>query len=322
MVDFWMVLSPWHSTLAQEISGVKVYTNGRAAAYAAWPEWAARPTGRESGPVDLNVDAPRTEPSGPPAGAARDWDWEDPDALAGHLAEFSAELAECRRIEVVSDTLPRTAEDFSALGLDGIEFAAFRTRHPRGLGSDIAPMHSGNSRTEFGKVYRIDGSALFTMLDVAAPLPFADASLDWVYAEHLVEHIPLPVAVGWLREVRRVLRPGGLLRLTTPDLARYVEGYAEPAGGFFARHRRRLRLMRVGPPMPERRAFMLNQIFYHYGHRWIYDEAELRHALGAAGFPADGMRRRTFQQGARPDLAELDTVFRNDETLYLEATAN
>ncbi|PYC78840.1 hypothetical protein C7C46_15085 [Streptomyces tateyamensis] len=238
------------------------------------------------------------------------------------MAEFSAELAECGSIEVAAENLPHTAADFAALGLDGIEFAAFRTRHPRGLGSDITAMHHGNSRTEFGRVYRIDGSALFTMLDVARPLPFADAAVDWVYAEHLIEHIPLPVAVGWLREVRRVLRPGGVLRLTTPDLARYIAGYADPAGGFFARHRRRLRLMRVGPPMPERPAFMLNQIFYHYGHRWIYDEAELRHVLGEAGFAADRMRRCSFQQGARTDLAELDTVFRNDETIYLEATAD
>jgi hypothetical protein len=65
---------------------------------------------------------------------------------------------------------------------------------------------------------------------------------------------------------------------------------------------------------------MINQIFYHFGHRWIYDEAELRYALATAGFGPDCVvTRHEFQAGARPDVAALDTSFRRDETLYIEA---
>ncbi|MFE9424022.1 class I SAM-dependent methyltransferase [Kitasatospora sp. NPDC006697] len=237
------------------------------------------------------------------------------------MAEFSGELATCEALEQVADRLPHTAADFAALGLTGVEFAAFSTRHPGGLASDLAELRSPQLVSEFGRLYRVDGGSLFARLDVGRPLPFADRSVDWVYAEHLIEHIPLPVAVGWLREVRRILRPGGTLRLTTPDLAQYIEGYQDSRDGFFKRHRRRLKLMRVGPPMPERKAFMLNQIFYHYGHRWIYDEAELRHALTSAGFADRNIHRAGYQQGARADLAALDTTFRSDETIYLEAVA-
>jgi predicted SAM-dependent methyltransferase len=158
-------------------------------------------------------------------------------------------------------------------------------------------------------------------MDIADPLPFQPASVDWVYAEHLIEHVPLTVGVRWLAEVRRILTPGGLLRLTTPDLAKYAESYIG-GDGFFAKHRSRMRkaLFGVAPPMPERPAFMVNQLFYLYGHRWIYDLAELRYALGEAGFDPDAMRVCSYRDGARPDVATLDTPIRNDETIYVEVT--
>jgi predicted SAM-dependent methyltransferase len=200
----------------------------------------------------------------------------------------------------------------------GIEFAAWKTAHPGGLGSDLVPLRCGDTATEPDRLYRVDGERHFAQLDACQPLPFEAGAVDWVYAEHLIEHIPPDAAIDWLREVRRVLLPGGVLRLTTPDLRRYVESCLNE-DGFFARHRRRLRTAGVGPPMPERPAFMFNQLFYLYGHRWIYDFEELRHALGQAGFGV--VTACGFRQGARQDVASLDRVLRNDETIYVEATA-
>lgn len=249
------------------------------------------------------------------------WDWEDPEGLEGLMARFTENLAACTGLETVRDRAPRSHADFTGLGLTGIEFAAFRTAHPQGLGTDLLPLHTPDAATRPGPLYRVERSHHFTQLDIGDPLPFDDAAVDWVYAEHLIEHVPLGTVVSWLREVRRILRPGGVLRLTTPDLERYIHGYLDDGDGFFARHRRRLRTLRVGPPMPERRAFMLNQIFYHFGHRWIFDEEELRYTLGTAGFGGWEIRRRAYREGHRDDVAALDTSFRRDETLYLEAVA-
>lgn len=49
------------------------------------------------------------------------------------------------------------------------------------------------------------------------PLPVEDASVDSVWAGEVIEHV-VDVA-PWLSEVRRVLRAGGTLLLTTPDHA-------------------------------------------------------------------------------------------------------
>jgi predicted SAM-dependent methyltransferase len=54
--------------------------------------------------------------------------------------------------------------------------------------------------------------------DVAQSLPFDDASFDAVYHSHLLEHLPRDQALPFLRECRRVLKPGGILRLAIVNL--------------------------------------------------------------------------------------------------------
>jgi len=59
-----------------------------------------------------------------------------------------------------------------------------------------------------------------TQGDVNEPLPFEDASFDGVVLKDLLEHVDDPVAV--VLEVRRVLRPGGLVFASSPDAQRWV----------------------------------------------------------------------------------------------------
>ena len=56
--------------------------------------------------------------------------------------------------------------------------------------------------------------------DVSQPLELDDASFDAVVMKDLLEHVPDPVAV--VREVLRVLRPGGHAFASSPDAQRWV----------------------------------------------------------------------------------------------------
>ncbi|HKG40081.1 MAG TPA: class I SAM-dependent methyltransferase [Conexibacter sp.] len=56
--------------------------------------------------------------------------------------------------------------------------------------------------------------------DVSEPLPVEDASFDAIVMKDLLEHVPDPVAL--VREVRRVLRPGGRVFASSPDAQRWV----------------------------------------------------------------------------------------------------
>jgi SAM-dependent methyltransferase len=67
--------------------------------------------------------------------------------------------------------------------------------------------------------------------NVEEPLPFEDASFDVVVAGELFEHLQFPDAL--VREVRRVLRPGGVLAGSVPNAFRVQS---------------RLRFLRGSPP--------------------------------------------------------------------------
>lgn len=51
--------------------------------------------------------------------------------------------------------------------------------------------------------------------DVSDGLPFPDAAFDTVFCIEVLEHVPNPF--GALTEIRRVLRPGGVLTLSVPN---------------------------------------------------------------------------------------------------------
>jgi SAM-dependent methyltransferase len=56
--------------------------------------------------------------------------------------------------------------------------------------------------------------------DADQPLPFADASFDGVVLKDVLEHLHEPVAL--VREVHRVLKPGGRAFASSPDAQRWV----------------------------------------------------------------------------------------------------
>jgi SAM-dependent methyltransferase len=58
------------------------------------------------------------------------------------------------------------------------------------------------------------------LADADEPLPFDDAAFDGVVLKDVLEHVREPVAL--VREVHRVLRPGGRVFASSPDAQRWV----------------------------------------------------------------------------------------------------
>jgi predicted SAM-dependent methyltransferase len=123
-------------------------------------------------------------------------------------------------------------------------------------------------------------------LDTTRRFPLEDATFDYVMSEHHIEHLAYADGLFTLRECHRVLRPGGRLRVATPDLAVLLGLYADASGEL---QRRYLRFI-TDTFLPEAPAydpvFVINNAFSNWGHRFLYDRATLKGAMERAGFVA------------------------------------
>ena len=145
-------------------------------------------------------------------------------------------------------------------------------------------------------------------LDITRGLPFADGAARLIYHEHVMEHITLEQGVFCLKDWFRLLEPGGVLRIATPDLEYVAERYA---GDW--KDQAWLRLPEYA--FIRTRAEMFNVSMRWWGHQYLYDGEELERRLRDAGFTT--IRRCGYGVSTVAALAGLET--RPDSKLIVEA---
>jgi predicted SAM-dependent methyltransferase len=138
----------------------------------------------------------------------------------------------------------------------------FRKPQPR--------LHIGSGRERLEGWINIDAQALpgvDVVADVTKGLDFSN--VEAIFAEHFIEHLPLAMAVHFLRESWRVLGRGGWIRLSTPNLdwvwSTHYKLDADPAGKRAA-------------------ALALNRAFHGWRHQFLWNREMLGEALLACGF--------------------------------------
>ena len=121
-------------------------------------------------------------------------------------------------------------------------------------------------------------------LNVTRRFPIPDASLAYVFTEHMIEHVSEQQGMHVIREAHRVLRSGGVFRVTTPDLRKVITIY-EDDNSSVALEEYLGFLNETLPNEPHPRAAqMLNTYMRAWGHQYVYDEEDLTSKLIEAGF--------------------------------------
>jgi predicted SAM-dependent methyltransferase len=172
-------------------------------------------------------------------------------------------------------------------------------------------------------IYDFMRSKKVVYLDVRKPFPLPDSAFDIVFSEHMIEHMTYAEGLRCLRECRRVLRPGGRIRVATPSLDHLVRLYEPEQSDLQRRYVRWAIDSFLGGEAAYLPGFVLNNFFRNWGHQFIYDVQTLRHALEAAGF--DQVEEFPIGQSGHPDLVGLErhmrsaAEFNEFETFVLEA---
>ena len=58
--------------------------------------------------------------------------------------------------------------------------------------------------------------------------PFPEQSVDYFHTEHMIEHVPLSSAQFVMNECYRTLKPGGKIRIATPDIMKLARLLLDP----------------------------------------------------------------------------------------------
>lgn len=99
-------------------------------------------------------------------------------------------------------------------------------------------------------------------VDLNRPLPFDNEVFDVIFSEEVLEHVGEREGASLLSECYRILKPGGIVHIATPDLDYFSS--------------------RISDGLDAARE--MNAIFFEHGHRFIYSSIALRSALNKAGF--------------------------------------
>jgi predicted SAM-dependent methyltransferase len=144
--------------------------------------------------------------------------------------------------------------------------------------------------------------------DMRNPLPFGDSTVDFIYNEHFLEHLTVGDGQKVIRDFMRVLKTGGVLRISVPDLAKTVDKYLhvglkdDPV------------VIRFGLSHIKTRAERINMAFRAWGHKWLYDQEELERRLREAG--CTNIKKCDFMRSEYRELTNIET--RDESSLIME----
>jgi predicted SAM-dependent methyltransferase len=170
-------------------------------------------------------------------------------------------------------------------------------------------------KQEYGKLKKINGVETINF-NLLRPWPWPENSVKFIAGAHFIEHLDLNKCLQFCEQAYKVLKPGGVLRLSCPDLEAYACAYVQNDKSFYQH-----------PQIIEGCAFKSAQTFsqifaakaYDCGvaHRWFHDASSLINVLQRCGFVNTVKVKRL--QGKTPDLEKLELVQREIQTVYVEA---
>lgn len=141
-------------------------------------------------------------------------------------------------------------------------------------------------------------------LDLRYKLNCPDQVFDAVYTEHTLEHLYPTEVKSLFLEIRRILKPSGIIRISVPDLELYIKYYNG------------IKVSDEFLQFPRGGCEAIRNLTQNYYHRSLWDYKELKFFLESTGFK--NISKKGFMSGQNEKIL-IDKDERKWESLYVEA---
>lgn len=128
----------------------------------------------------------------------------------------------------------------------------------------------------------IDRRMIF--MDASKQFKIPDNSFDYVFAEYQIEQLDYKNGLKMLSECHRILKSGGKIRIATTNLEALLTLYRDGNSDSKQAYIKWIMDMCFPGETLYSPNFVLNNAFYNWDHRFLYDQATLRMALEESGF--------------------------------------
>jgi predicted SAM-dependent methyltransferase len=167
-------------------------------------------------------------------------------------------------------------------------------------------------------------------LDASNQFPLPDETFDYIFSEHIFEHLHFKQGLNMLQECFRILKPGGRIRLATPDMDFLIALHDDPQNTIHQEYMA-WSINKFIPDISESfneneylPSFVINNFFRDWGHEVIYNYESLELTFKKARFV--NISRKEVGKSDIPEFDKLEKhgeiipeAFNELETMVVEA---
>jgi SAM-dependent methyltransferase len=177
----------------------------------------------------------------------------------------------------------------------------------------------------------VPDSDKFALLDASKTFPVSSDTFDYVYSEHVFEHLNFEQQLNYLRESLRILKPGGKIRIATPNFDFLAHLAGKDRSAFereylewnFATFLKNIPVKLKDPENLE--VYVINNYFRDWGHQLIHNKSSINKLIEYAGFQVVGFENVNNStdpvlQGLEHHGAMITDTYNKFETMVIEAT--
>jgi Methyltransferase domain len=175
------------------------------------------------------------------------------------------------------------------------------TRLNWGCGEHVAPGWLNSDVKE--------GAGVDLVADIRKGLPLPSETVDYAVSVHALPELRYPEQVPALAELRRVLKPGGVLRLVLPDLEKAIDAYVKSDDEYFSL---------VADDAGSLGGKLITQILWYGYSRCLFTADFATELLEWAGFTEIVVCAPHSTNSRFAEIVKLDN--REAESFYIEGT--